>query len=91
MIMISYKWNNEKNILLKKTRGVSFEKIVFQIDKGNLLLILEHHNSEKYSGQKIMVVKHLNYIYAVPFLEQNNERFLKTIIPNRKLTKKYLK
>ncbi len=89
--MITYNWNTEKNIFLKETRNVSFEEVVMHIEQGDLIDIIKHPNSEKYVHQKILVVIMKNYIYAVPFVENGkNERFLKTIIPSRKLTKKYL-
>jgi len=89
--MIIYKWNKEKNIVLKKTRDISFEQVVMHIEQGDLLDIIKHPNSEKYSHQKILVVLIKNYIFAIPFVEEDdNTRFLKTIIPSRKLTKKYL-
>ncbi len=88
--MVTYSWNKEKNILLKKTRNVSFEQMVMHIENGDLLDIIKHPNSEKYSNQKILVINVNNYIYTVPFLEKNDERFLKTIIPNRQFTKKYI-
>ena len=86
-----YKWNKEKNIILKKTRDISFEQVVMHIEQGDLLDIIKHPNSEKYSHQKILVVLIKNYVYAVPFVEEDEKtRFLKTVIPSRKLTKKYL-
>ncbi len=85
-----YKWNLEKNELLKTTRNISFEKVVVFIEQGYLVDIIEHPNSEKYSNQRILLVNIDNYIYAVPFIENKDERFLKTIIPSRKFTKKYL-
>jgi len=88
--MITYDWNKEKNLLLKETRGISFEQIVMHIEDGDLLDVIRHPNSEKYANQKILIVNVRNYIYAVPFVENKNERFLKTIIPSRKFTKKYL-
>jgi hypothetical protein len=88
--MIQYNWCNEKNLLLKETRGISFEKIVVLIEEGYLLDILEHTNKEIYAHQKVLVVNVDDYIYAIPFVENDNERFLKTIIPSRKYTKKYL-
>ncbi len=89
--MITYNWNTEKNIFLKETRNVSFEEVVMHIEQGDLIDIIKHPNSEKYVHQKILVVIMKNYIYAVPLVENGkNERFLKTIIPSRKLTKKYL-
>jgi len=89
--MITYKWNKEKSLLLKETRGVNFEQIIIHIEQDNLVDIIEHPNSEKYNHQKILVINIDNYIYTVPFVENQNERFLKTIIPSRKLTKKYLR
>jgi uncharacterized DUF497 family protein len=88
--MITYNWNKEKNLLLKETRGISFEQIVMHIEQGDLFDIIQHPNSEKYANQKILIINVKNYIYVVPFIDNNNERFLKTIIPNRKFTKKYL-
>lgn len=53
--------------------------------------MLEHPNQEKYKGQKMFVVQGDDYAYLVPFVEDENDVFLKTIIPSRKATKKYLK
>jgi len=86
-----FSWNEEKNKLLKEERQISFEDVVFYIDQGFLLDVLEHPNQEKYKGQKIFVVQMDNYAYLVPFIEDEREIFLKTIIPSRKATKKYLK
>jgi uncharacterized DUF497 family protein len=86
-----FSWNEEKNELLKEERLVSFEDVVFYIDQGFLLDALEHPNQEKYKGQKIFVVQMDDYVYLVPFLEDEREIFLKTIIPSRRATKKYLK
>lgn len=86
-----FDWNEEKNELLKKDRGISFELIISQIEMGNLLAIIEHPNIEKYKGQQIYVVEYENYAYLVPFVEEEERVFLKTIIPSRKATKKYIK
>jgi uncharacterized DUF497 family protein len=86
-----FSWNEEKNELLKEERQISFEDVVFYIAQGFLLDILEHPNQEKYQGQKIFVVQIDEYAYLVPFVEGELEIFLKTIIPSRKATKKYLK
>ena len=89
--MITYNWNKEKNLLLKRERNLSFEQIVSHIENGYLLDIVEHPNKEKFAHQKILIIKIEEYIISVPFVENGNERFLKTIIPSRKFTKKYLK
>ena len=83
-------WNNEKNEQLKTGRGVSFEDIVYYIEHGYLIAIIDHPNKEKYSNQKMYVVNINNYVYLVPFIESEKEVFLKTIIPSRKATKKFL-
>jgi len=76
---------------MKEERQISFEDVVFYIEQGFLLDVLEHPNQEKYKGQKIFVVEIDEYAYLIPFVEDENEIFLKTIIPSRKATKKYLK
>lgn len=86
-----FSWNEEKNELLKEARQVSFEDVVFYIEQGFLLDVLEHPNQEKYKGQKIFVLQMDDYVYLAPFIEDDHEIFLKTIIPSRKATKKYLK
>ncbi len=86
-----FSWNDEKNALLKADRQVSFEEIVLYIEMGFLFDVLEHPNQEKYKGQKIFVVQVDYYVYLVPFIETESEIFLKTIIPSRKATHKYLK
>ena len=88
--MIYYDWNEEKNLLLKESRGVGFEEVIVFIKDGFLMDILEHPNRDKYPNQKILIVNINDYIYAVPFVEDEEVRFLKTIIPSRKYTKKYL-
>lgn len=89
--MKTFAWNNDKNALLKSERLVCFEDVVIAIEVGLLLDILEHTNQEKYHGQKMFVVRLEDYVYLVPFVENEHEVFLKTIIPSRKATKKYLK
>lgn len=86
-----FSWSEEKNELLEAERQVSFEDVVFYIEMGFLLDVLEHPNQEKYKGQKIFVVQMDDYVYLVPFTEDEHEVFLKTIIPSRKATRTYLK
>ncbi|MEW8287616.1 MAG: hypothetical protein AB2672_00645 [Candidatus Thiodiazotropha endolucinida] len=71
-------------------RGISFEEIVLNIYLGNELDIFENPNQEKYPNQTISVVLVEDYAYLVQFVENENEIFLKTIIPSRKATKQYL-
>ncbi len=85
-----FNWNNDKNKKLKQERGISFEEVVFFIERGSVVDIIQHPNQKKYKGQKIYVVNINNYIYLIPVVESENEVFLKTIIPSRKMTKIYL-
>jgi len=88
--MKTFPWNEEKNARLKSARGVSFEEVVIHLAAGDILDIIEHPNSKRYGGQRIFIVKMNNYAWLVPFVESEKEIFLKTIIPSRKATKKYL-
>jgi len=83
-------WNPDKNNLLNDERGVSFEDIVAYLQQEELLDIVEHPNKEKYPHQRVFVIDIDNYVYLVPYIETDEEIFLKTIIPSRKATRVYL-
>jgi ribosomal protein S3AE len=85
-----YDWNDEKNALIKKLRGISFEEIVLAIVSGDLVDRIKHPNAKKYPNQQVFLVKIEDYIYSVPYVEDDKKIFLKTIIPNSKVTKKHL-
>ena len=85
-----FAWDNAKNAKLRADRGIGFEDIVFHIERGDLLDILEHPHRDRYPGQQIFVVRRDEYVYLVPFVEDEHTVFLKTIIPSRKATKQYL-
>ena len=86
-----FEWNVEKNSQLKEERGISFEDIVFYIDRGDVLDIVPHPQPSKYPGQRMFIINIENYAYLIPFIESEGAIFLKTIIPSRRATKKYLK
>ena len=85
-----FKWNTEKNEILEKERGITFEEIVKIIESGAKVIEVEHPNKKKYPNQNILIVDVSGYAYMVTFVKNDNECFLKTIIPSRKATKKYL-
>ena len=85
-----FAWDEAKNNRLKAERGIGFEDIVFHIERGDLLDTLEHPNAERYKGQRLFVVRRDDYVYVVPFVEDEKLVFLKTIMPSRKATKQYL-
>jgi len=88
--MKHFDWNDQKNMLLKKERGVSFEQVELAIASGDLLDRVRHPNPAKYPNQKVFLVRIEDYVYSVPYVEDEERIFLKTIIPNSKATKKYL-
>jgi len=88
--MKPFRWGTEKNEALKVDRGISFESVVVAIESGGLLDILAHPNQAKYPRQRILVVAADNYASLVPFVEEEDYFFLKTIIPSRKATRDYL-
>jgi len=85
-----FNWNDGKNERLRAERGITFEEILFHIENGDLLDVLEHPNADRYPGQRILVVGVNDYAYLVPYVEDDRELFLKTIIPSRKATKQYI-
>jgi hypothetical protein len=88
--MKPFRWNPEKNEALSVARGLSFETIVVAIESNGLLDILAHPNPAKYPGQRILVVAVDDYVFLVPYVDEQDYFFLKTIIPSRKATRDYL-
>ena len=89
--MKPFDWNPGKNLLLKTLRGLDFNDIITAFNEDGLIDAINHPNQKKYQGQKIFIVKINKYCYSIPFVETEEKIFLKTIIPDRKATKKYLK
>ena len=88
--MKPFRCNHEKNETLKQERSISFEEIVLAIESGGLLDELKHPNKEKYPNQLVFVVGLDGYAYLVPYVEETEYYFLKTVIPSRKATRDYL-
>jgi len=86
-----FRWDNDKNELLKNNRGVCFEQVVVLMEREDVLETVEHPNQNKYHGQKIATVMIDDYAYLVPYVQKSDEIFLKTIIPSRKATNKYMR
>jgi len=84
-------WNAEKNQLLMSERGISFEDVLFALQSGKLLDDLVHQNNNKYPNQRMFVVEVDEYAWLVPYVENEDEIFLKSVIPSRKATKHYLR
>jgi uncharacterized DUF497 family protein len=84
-------WNAKKNQLLMSERGISFEDVLFALQSGRLLDDLVHPDDFKYPNQRMFVVEVDAYAWLVPYVENEGEIFLKSIIPSRKATKHYLR
>jgi len=87
--MKHFAWNSVKNAQLVKDRGISFERVIYHIERNEILDIIKHPNSSKYPNQRMFILEISNYAYLIPFVETDSEVFLKTIIPSRKATRKY--
>jgi hypothetical protein len=83
-------WDIDKNLLLKESRGIGFEDVILHIANGDVLDEYRHPNQQKYENQRILVIRINDYAYLVPYVENEDELFLKTIIPSRKATEKYI-
>ena len=81
-----FNWNSEKNELLRRERGISFEEIAYLIESGQVIGIEENPG---HPNQKMYILGIENYAIIVPYVENGNEIFLKTAFPSRKYTKKY--
>jgi uncharacterized DUF497 family protein len=79
-------WNPEKNEILKRERGLSFEETAFLVESGQIIGI---EKSPKRPNQKIYILEIDNYAVVVPFVKNEKEIFLKTAFPSRKYTKQY--
>lgn len=88
--MKPFRWNHEKNMELKSERGISFEEMVLAIEADGILDVIRHPNRGKYPNQLLFVIALDGYAYLVPFVEEADYFFLKTIIPSRKATRDYL-
>ena len=89
--MALYVWEDKKNQKLKRERNVGFEAVVTAIQEGDVVDDYPHPNRKKYAHQRLMVVIIDAYAYLVPYIDKRGTLVLKTVIPSRKATKRYIK
>lgn len=82
--MKQVRWNFEKAAQLKLERNLEFEKIAVLIEENEYLGVLDVPSRP---GQKMFVLDYDDYIVCVPFVENEEEIFLKTAYRNRKINK----
>lgn len=88
---MKFDWNPVKNELLKLQRNISFEDVVRAIQSGKILDDYKHPNAKKYAKQRVYIIEINEFAYVVPYVTSAKKIvYLKTIIPSRKMTKKYL-
>lgn len=83
-------WSKEKNNLLEVTRGIGFEDVMEAIFEDKTLTILRHTNMKRHPNQRLFIVNIDDYAYVIPFVEDEEKIFLKTIYPSRKYTKLFI-
>ena len=88
--MKPFRWDPVKNETLKVKRDISFEMIALAIEADGLLDELRNPSVGKYPNQSVLVVAFDDYVYLVPYVEEPDHYFLKTVIPSRKATRDYL-
>jgi hypothetical protein len=88
--MKAIRWDTKKNEWLQATRGLGFELVALKIAGGEVLDIVDHPNKARYPHQRMFILELSGYAHLVPFVETADEIFLKTIIPSRQATKRYL-
>jgi uncharacterized DUF497 family protein len=81
-------WDSAKNNKLIAEQGISFEMCMAAIENGDILAIIP--NKHPYTHQKQIILNIDNFAYVVPYVEDDEKIFLKTIYPSRKETNKYL-
>jgi len=81
--MKEFRWSDQKNEELKATRYISFEELL-----SSRLIGIENHPRKNH--QWYLLFEFDKYVWAVPFVEDEQHFFLKTAFPSRKYTKKYL-
>ena len=86
-VMLKYVWDQQKNELLISTRGISFQDVLEQINKKEVLGDLPHHNHIKYPNQRLYILCINNYVCIVPYVRVKNTITFKTIYKSRKLNK----
>ena len=89
--MKTIQWDEQKNEWLKQNRGLGFEQVAVLIEQGQVLEVVDHPDQRKYPRQKMAIVEIDGYACLVPYVDDEDGVFLKTIIPSRKATKKYLR
>lgn len=77
-------WNAEKNEALKRHRRLCFEDVEAAIENGDVFGDYAHPNQERHPNQRILIVEIDGYACIVPYIQEGNVRYLKTVYRSRK-------
>ncbi len=88
MAEVVSRWSTEKSDILRTQRGFGFEEVMLAVEKKQVIADIASP-SKLYPHQRMLVVMIRDYTHAVPYVEKDGVRFLKTIFPSRVLHKKY--
>lgn len=87
-LIMEFIYDEKKNQILFKTRGITFEQVIEVISEKGVLLDFEHPNKKDYSNQRLMVIDVNDYPHCIPYVMDGNKYVLKTIFKDRRF--KYL-
>jgi len=82
--MKAFRWDPGKSDLLKRKRGVSFEDILL------LGALIDDRRHPTRPHQNVLLFELDGYVWLAPYVENDQEIFLKTLYPSRKHTRLYL-
>jgi uncharacterized DUF497 family protein len=88
---MTFSWDNDKKEVLRRERGITFERVVVAIESGDALAAMEHPRSNAYPGQRLYVAEIDGYAWVVPYRDEDDTRVLITAYPSRKFTRIYIK
>ena len=87
--MPEYVWDEGKNELLRRERGISFDDVKYHLTSGELLGDIRNPNQERYPGQRLYIVRINNGAWVVPYRQTGGYVFLYTAYPSEKFTRMY--
>jgi uncharacterized DUF497 family protein len=84
-----FDWDEDKNQWLMRERGISFEFIKECLEQEQVVGNIPNH--PPYEHQRIYLILIAEYVYEVPYVEDDEKIFLKTAYPSHEETKRYNK
>lgn len=83
---MTFTWDEAKNRWLIANRGISFERIVVELEEAPMR-VLQHPNPDRYPDQGLYVIDLDGYAWVVPHEVKKESIRLITAFPSRKMNK----